>query len=95
MHAFSAADGAVLWQRQQNHSAAPTTVAGGVVYSGLIGIEGFGVNAYEAETGALLARLPMEGSVNSAVTPLGRTLFVTAGNPTDGSGSGVFAFTLP
>jgi hypothetical protein len=42
-----------------------------------------------------MTRLPMGGSVNSAATLLGGMLFVTAGNPTDGGGSGVFAFALP
>jgi hypothetical protein len=37
----------------------------------------------------------MEGSVNSAATPLGKQLFVTSGTSVDGSHSGVFAFTLP
>ena len=78
-----------------NHSVAPTSVADGVVFSGLIGIEGFGLNAYDGETGRLLVRLPMEASVNSAATPLGDKLFITAGNSTDGTGGGVFAFALP
>jgi outer membrane protein assembly factor BamB len=97
IHALSVADGSVLWQRTQNHSAAPTSLANGVVFSGLIGTEseGFGVKAYDARTGDLLARLPMAGSVNSAATPLGDMLFVTAGTSVDGSGSGVFAFALP
>jgi hypothetical protein len=37
----------------------------------------------------------MKGSVNSAATPLGKMLFVTAGTSIDGSDSGVFAFALP
>ena len=37
IHALSIADGSVLWERTQNHSAAPTSVADGVVFSGLIG----------------------------------------------------------
>jgi len=95
MHAFAVEDGRVLWQQMHNHSVAPTSVADGVVFSGLIGIEGFGLNAYDGETGRLLVRLPMEASVNSAATPLGDKLFITAGNSTDGTGGGVFAFALP
>lgn len=95
IHSFAIDNGDVLWQRMHNHSVAPTSVANGVVFSGLIGIEGFGLNAYDVETGTLLTRLPLNASVNSAATPLGNKLFVTAGNSTDGSGSGVFAFTLP
>jgi hypothetical protein len=40
-------------------------------------------------------QLPMKGSINSAATPLGKKLFVTAGTSVDGTGSGVFAFALP
>jgi polyvinyl alcohol dehydrogenase (cytochrome) len=95
MHALSVQDGAILWEQAGNHSVAPTSLANGVVFSGLIGIEGFGVNAYSARTGERLATIPMAGSVNSAATPLGETLFVTAGTSVDGSGGGVFAFALP
>lgn len=95
MHALDAANGNVLWERVQNHSVAPTSVANDVVFSGLIGIEGFGMNAYDARTGNQLMRLPVGGSINSAATPLGNMLFVTAGDSTDGKNSGVFAFSLP
>lgn len=95
VHALNIQDGGILWQQTQNHSVAPTSLANGVVFSGLIGIEGFGLNAYSARTGERLATIPMAGSVNSAATPLGEVLFVTAGTSVDGSGSGVFAFALP
>jgi hypothetical protein len=95
MHAFAAGDGSVLWEEMHNQSSAPTSTANGVIFSGLIGIAGFGLNAYDAATGRLLAQLPMQGSVNSAATPLGKHLFVTAGTSVDGTGSGVFAFALP
>ena len=95
MHALGIADGGVLWQGTQNHSAAPTSLAAGVVFSGLIGIEGFGLNAYDARTGELLVRLPVPSSVNSAATPVSEMLSITSGNPSDGSGSGVTAFALP
>ncbi len=95
MHAFSMQSGAILWEQTQNHSVAPTSLANGVVFSGLLGIEGFGLNAYDTRTGERLATIPMAGSVNSAATPLGGTLYVTAGTSVDGSGGGVFAFALP
>ena len=96
MHAFAVRGGTIFWEKTLNHSVAPTSIANGVVFSGLVGIDGFfGLNAYHAETGRLLVRLPMEGSVNSAATPLGKKLFVTAGTSVDGSHSGVFAFALP
>jgi hypothetical protein len=95
MHSFAIDSGDVIWQQTFNHSVAPTSVANGVVFSGLIGIEGFGLNAYHGETGRLLIRLPIDSSVNSAATPLGDKLFVTKGNSTDGTGGGVLAFALP
>ena len=95
MHALAVRDGTILWDKTQNHSVAPTSIANGVVFSGLVGIEGFGLNAYHAETGRRLMQLPLKGSVNSAATPLGKKLFVTAGTSVDGTDSGVFAFALP
>jgi outer membrane protein assembly factor BamB len=95
MHAFEIRDGSIAWEQAHNHSVAPTSLADGVVFSGLIGIEGFGVNAYDTQSGKLLVQLPMPGSVNSATTPLGKYLYVTAGTSTDGTGGGVFVFALP
>jgi len=95
MHTFAVQDGTILWEQTRNHSVAPTSTANGVVFSGLVGIEGFGLNVYAAATGRLLAQLPVQGSVNSAATPLGRHLFVTTGTSVDGTGSGVSAFALP
>jgi outer membrane protein assembly factor BamB len=95
MHAFDVATGAIDWQAEQNQSTAPTSVANDVVFSGLIGINGFGLNAYDVHTGQRLRQFPMPGSVNSAATPLGAMLFVTTGNSTDATGSAVHAFALP
>lgn len=95
MHAFDLVQGQVAWQQQNNHSAAASTVTNGVVFSGLIGIEPFAVNAYDAASGALLASFPAAGSVNSAAVPVGEMLFFGTGTSTDGSGSGVHALTLP
>jgi polyvinyl alcohol dehydrogenase (cytochrome) len=98
MHAFDllGRHGRVAWQANQNYSTAPTTVANGVVFSGLLGINTiFGLNAYDERSGVLLKTFPMPGSVNSGATPVGKMLFVGSGTTPDGSGSGVHAFTLP
>jgi outer membrane protein assembly factor BamB len=98
IHAFDllGRSGRVAWQHDQNYSTAPTTIANRVVFSGLLGIKmQFGLNAYDEHSGALLRTFPMPGSVNSGATPVGRMLFVGSGTTTDGSGSGVHAFTLP
>lgn len=97
MYAFDLKDNRinVAWQGSQNYSVAPTSVGAGVVFSGLLGINRFfGIDAYDTELGRLLVHLAMPGSVNSAATPIGKYLFVTAGTSTDGSGGGVFAFAL-
>jgi polyvinyl alcohol dehydrogenase (cytochrome) len=98
IHAFDLRGrvGGIAWQRNQNYSTAPTTIANGVVFSGLLGIGmTFGLNAYDEDSGAPLRTFPMPGSVNSGATPVGRMLFVGSGTTTDGSGSAVHAFKLP
>jgi hypothetical protein len=97
MHAFDllGSHGRIAWQRDHNYSTAPTSVANGVVFSGLLGIDmRFGLNAYDENSGALLRTFAMPGSVNSGATPVGRMLFVGSGTTTDGSGSGIHAFRL-
>ena len=98
MHAFDllGRHGRIAWQQSKNYSTAPTTVADGVVFSGLLGINMiFGLNAYDERSGVLLKTFAMPGSVSSGAIPVGRMLFVGSGTTTDGSGSGVHAFTLP
>ena len=98
MHAFDllGRHGRIAWQQNQNYSAAATTVANGVVFSGLLGINMiFGLNAHDESSGVLLKNFAMPGSVNSGATPVCKMLFVGSGTTADGSGSGVHAFTLP
>ena len=98
MHAFDllGRHSRIAWQANQNYSTAPTTVANGVVFSGLLGINTiFGLNAYDERSGVLLKTFAMPGSVNSGATPIGKMLFVGSGTTRDGSGSGVHAFALP
>jgi hypothetical protein len=101
MHALGIDGGRVLWQQNHNYSAAPTTVANGVVFSGLLVLDPlslerrFAVNAYDAESGQLLASFAMPGSVNSAAVPLGDSIYVGSGTTTDRSGGGVHALALP
>jgi len=87
--------GGLIWQAQHNHSLAASTIANGVVFSGLVGIEPFGVNAYDAADGTLLATFPAPGSVTSAAVPVGEMLFFGSGTSAFGTGGGVHALTLP
>ena len=105
MHALNlfplnAAGSHILWERLLNQSFGATSLSNGVVFSGLVGIPSLiqpALKAYDARTGRLLKvfsmRGQMRGSINSAATPVGKMLFVTSGNSTDGTGGGVHAFT--
>jgi outer membrane protein assembly factor BamB len=103
MHALNlfplnAAGGSILWQRLFNQSFGATSLSNGVVFSGGVGIPSVRqaeLKAYDARYGWLLKTFLMPGSVNSAAVPVGRMLFVTSGNSTDGTGGGVHAFVLP
>jgi polyvinyl alcohol dehydrogenase (cytochrome) len=101
MHALNVANGSRYWERPFNYSFGASTLARGVVFSGFLGIPGFlppALNAYAASGplhGLLLKIFNKTGQVNSAAVPVGRMLFVTTGNVTDGSGGGVHAFALP
>jgi outer membrane protein assembly factor BamB len=100
MHALNVANGSRYWERPFNYSFGATTLARGVVFSGSLVLPS--LNAYVAS--GPLHGLPLKifdktsgitGQVNSAAIPVGRMLFVTTGNVTDGSGGGVHAFALP
>jgi len=95
MHALNLVGGGLIWQAQHNHSLAASTIANGVVFSGLVGIEPFGVNAYDAADGTLLATFPAPGSITSAAVPVGEMLFFGSGTSAFGTGGGVHALTLP
>ncbi len=97
MHAFDLrGEDPVAWQQDHNYSLAPTTVADGVAFSGLAGINNqFGLNAYDEVSGVLLKSFDMPGSVNSGAIPVGGMLFVGSGTTATGIGSGVHAFMLP
>jgi hypothetical protein len=100
MHALNVANGSRYWERPFNYSFGATTLARGVVFSGSLVLPS--LNAYVASGplhGLLLKIFDktsgITGQVNSAAVPVGRMLFVTTGNVTDGSGGGVHAFELP
>lgn len=96
IHALNTTHGRILWEKNSNQSFAPTSLADGVVFSGLLGLLGPpALNVYHSLTGELLLSLPLSGSVNSGATPVGKMVFVGSGNSSDGTGSAVHAFTLP
>jgi hypothetical protein len=107
MHALDLLHGVVLWEAGNNQSFGATTLANHVVLSGFIGLSENdlpAVKAYDARTNAsgnqLLAVFPSQangvpGMVNSAVIPVGRSVYFGSGNFFDGGGSGVHALQLP
>ncbi len=98
MHALNLANGQPAWERPFNYSFGATSLGNGVVFSGLVGIPPVlkpALKAYDAQSGTLLKTFTMPGAVNSAAIPVGKMLFVGSGNPNDGKGSGVHAFSLP
>jgi outer membrane protein assembly factor BamB len=106
MHALDLLTGAVLWEAGNNQSFGATTLANNVVLSGFIGLSKNdlpAVKAYDARTNAagnrLLAVFPSQvngvpGMVNSAVIPVGRSIYFGSGNFFDGGGGGVHALQL-
>ena len=105
IHAFDAVTGSILWEANTNQSFGATTLAGHVVFSSFLGLsesELPAIKAYAASApgGKLLFVYPTQvngqpGMVNSAVIPIGPTIFFGSGNFFDGSGSGIRALTLP
>ena len=107
MHALNLLTGAVLWEASNNQSFGATTLANQVVLSGFIGQSANelpAVKAYDARTntsnGRLLAVFASQvsgipGMVNSAVIPVGSSVYFGSGNFFDGGGGGVNALHLP
>ena len=107
MHALDPLTGKVLWEADNNQSFGATTLANGVVLSSFTGLSETdlpAVKAYAAQKRSsgnqLLAVFPTQvnrfpGMANSAVVPVGRSVYFGSGNFFDGGGSGVHALQLP
>jgi polyvinyl alcohol dehydrogenase (cytochrome) len=107
MHALDVFTGAVSWEARDNQSFGATTLANGVVFSGFTGLSETNLpamKAYNANRNAagsqLLSVFPTQvnglpGMVNSAIVPVGRSVYFGSGNFFDGAGSGVQALRLP
>ena len=107
MHALDLLTGDVLWEADNNQSFGATTLADGVVLSGFTGLSETDLPAVKAYTAQrrspgsqLLAVFPTQvngvpGMANSAIVPVGRSVYFGSGNFFDGGGSGVQALQLP
>jgi hypothetical protein len=92
MHALDVLTGTVLWETGNNQSFGATTLANQVVFSGLMGLSETdlsAVEAYDARANAFgsrpLAVSPTQvngvpGMANSAVVPVGRSVYFGSGN---------------
>jgi polyvinyl alcohol dehydrogenase (cytochrome) len=94
MHAFAAAGPSgqnQVWSQQGAHSFGPTTVAGGMTFSGYA----FGpqVQVRNASTGALLTSLNVASDCFCGITVSGNAVFFGTGSPQQGAADGVYAFT--
>ena len=80
-----------VWSRLFAHSFGPTTVAGGMTFSGFA--LGPIVQVRNASTGAVLKFLKVASSCFCGITVSGNAVFFGTGSPQQGTGDGVYAFT--
>jgi outer membrane protein assembly factor BamB len=83
VHALDAASGRLLWHASVSTPAyAPATYASGIVFAPLT--TGFGVYAYDADTGVPLWRVPIAAAASSGVSIAGTQVFF-GGGTTEGT----------
>jgi outer membrane protein assembly factor BamB len=91
IHALSATGGAVLWEGALAASFSPTTLAGGMVFSGTVLYHLLEI--HDASTGQLLRAIPLLADTVSGVVVSGHTVFIGTGDNFQGSPGGVQALT--
>lgn len=85
------ADGTIAWQEQQAQSFGPTTVAGGMTFSGnALSPE---VQIRDAGTGSLLVTLATASDCFCGISVSANAVFFGTGSPQQGVGDGVYAYT--
>jgi len=92
VHAFDAATGAVLWQKNQGASFGATTVAGGMTFVGLA-LNGNYVQVREAGNGALLDQLQFPSACWSGIATVGDAMVLGLGSSFQGDNDGIVAVT--
>ena len=90
IHAFNA-DGTLAWEQPGAQSAGPTTVAGGMTFSGYAFAPE--VQIRDGATGNLLRTLVVASDCFCGVSVSGNGVFFGTGSPQQGIGDGVYAFT--
>jgi outer membrane protein assembly factor BamB len=91
-HAFDAQSGAVLWQKNSAGSFAPTTVAGGLTFNGLV-LAAKALDVRVAATGRLVARVPLPQLNWSGIATVGDALVLGLGSTYDPRHSGIIVLT--
>ena len=97
IHAISARDGRILWRSPLSRQSygAPTYGRGVLFVPATVD---FAINVFDADTGALLRRLPLNGAPSSAPAIAGDSIYVGAGTTIDPfpfqSLSGIWAYRL-
>jgi outer membrane protein assembly factor BamB len=90
-HALDASNGSVLWEVGNVQSFGPTTVAGGMTFSGpALHKE---VDVRDASTGALLVTLPIALPSWSGITTVGDAVVFGTGDLPSPTPAGIYAFT--
>jgi outer membrane protein assembly factor BamB len=94
LHAISATDGHLLWDAPNPlPTYAAATYSNGIVF--LADTVGFQVQAYDADTGALLWAHPLNGAPSSAPAIVGDSIYMGTGTAADGvpgNAAGIWAF---
>jgi hypothetical protein len=91
-HAFGAVTGAVLWQADDAASFSATTVAGGMVFSG-VALDAKAIQVRDASTGRLLAQIGLDQFNWSGIATVGDALVFGVGTTASAPASGIEVLT--
>ena len=96
MHAFDAQTGIVVWQGQSAQSLAATIAGDGIVFTVHedLSSAASSIHMYNPMTG-VETDLSLPVSSAAPLTVAGHMLFQPTGNPLDGTGGGIIAYTVP
>jgi polyvinyl alcohol dehydrogenase (cytochrome) len=90
-HAFDASTGAVAWQTRKSRSFGPTTVAGGMTFSGLVLDPVMQIR--DASTGDLLGQEKLPALCWSGIATAGNAIVLGTGASHQGAPDGILVFT--
>jgi polyvinyl alcohol dehydrogenase (cytochrome) len=91
-HAFDAATGSVLWQKDNAVSFGATTIAGGMAFNGLA-LAATAVQVRNVASGTLVTQIPIPQANWSGIATVGNALVLGVGSTFDPSSSGIEVLT--